>query len=98
MHSCARIHDHVQMLCLITRCEHGFFDGTTYPADLARVASLAARADSEDPLGDKTSLKIAARARDQVVPLQMKPELTSTQLAKRRNHSLDMILLSVADP
>ena len=40
---------------------HENFD-EPHSADLARVTSLAARADSEDPPGDKTSLKIAPRA------------------------------------
>ena len=35
---------------------------TTQPADLASVASLVAWPESEDQTGDKTSLKIAARA------------------------------------
>ena len=39
-----------------------FFDERHNQSDLASVASLFARPEPEDPTGDKTSLKIAARA------------------------------------
>ena len=51
MYFCARVHNRGRMLGFVACREH-----------LARVASLDARADSQDPPGDKTSLKIAATA------------------------------------
>ena len=59
---CTGIHDHGQMLGLITRCEHMEFLTHHMSNFLARVANLTARADSEDPPRDKTSFRIAARA------------------------------------
>ena len=64
MHFCARIQLQRDMCLVWSRAVNAsIFWRTTYPADLARVASLVAlaRADSGDPRGDKTSLNIATK-------------------------------------
>ena len=77
---------------------------------MASVASLAARPESEDPTGNTTSLKIAARAatfsafaplftgqEEKVVTFQTmtKAEVMSTQLAQKRPP--DTTLLNAVD-
>ena len=98
-----------KMLGLSTCSEHTKFFDEPHNQRTCRDASLVARADSEDPPGDKTSLKIAARDTtfsphrcskeqvDTVVPLQTmtKPGVMSTQLAQRKK-ALDTILPNVA--
>ena len=106
-HFYARIHGHGRMLGWITCSEH-----KTFLTDLARVASLVAQAEAEDPLGDKTSLKIASRATTLfefalffagagrpggALQMMTMPGVMSTQLAQKKKKPPVTILPNVAD-